>query len=69
MLGSISSTLTTKSLVAFLQLLDRLNVCVVQPDSRFVTMVRQKNDAIMSAAGNKAAHIDSFASVLSRAIQ
>ena len=55
LLGSIPSTLSTKSLVAFLQLLDRLNVCVGQPDSRFVTMVQQKNDTIMSAAGNKTA--------------
>ena len=63
LLGSIPSTLTTKNLVAFLQLLDRLNVCVGQPDSRFVTMVQQKNDTTMSAAGNKTAYIDSFAPV------
>jgi len=63
MLGSIPSILKPENLVTFLQLLDKLNVCVGQPDSRFVSMVQQKNDTIISPAGNKTVYIDSFGPV------
>jgi len=62
-LVSIPFILNPESFVTFLKLIDKLNVCVGQPDSRFVDMMQQKNNEIISPVGNKTAYIDKFAPV------
>jgi len=62
-LVAVPSVLDTWSFLAFLKLVDNLNVCVGQPDSQFIELLQQKNNEIISIDGNRSAYIDDFSCV------
>ena len=57
-LATVPSVLDSGSFLAFLKLIDNLNVCIGQPDSRFIELLQQKSYEIVSPDGSRSAYID-----------
>ena len=62
-LATVPSVLDSGSFLAFLKLIDDLNVCVGQPDSRFIELLQQKSNEIVLPDGSRSAYIDDSACV------
>lgn len=63
-LNSIPSILNAESLSQLLQEIDRLKVCIGQPDTHFVKTVHAKKGKILSQDG-KIAYIDECVAIVS----
>lgn len=63
-LASIPSQLTVHSFLYLHSLVDRLTICVGQPDSHFIAMVTSKKGILKSRDGSAKAKLDDYAPVL-----
>jgi len=57
-LATVPIILNPESFLAFLKLVDELNVCTGQPNPHFVALLQKKSNEILSSDGSRSAYID-----------